>query len=85
MSDSALQTTLREMRAFFGRPRVFVIMAAVGLILGLSGPFQTFDYFLLVPRIVYWLAIAVTTFIAGSFFWHLGRACHRELARRELL
>jgi hypothetical protein len=40
-------------------------IAAVALILGLAGPFGTFEQLELVPRIAYWAVIAFTTYAIG--------------------
>lgn len=68
MSDSALQLTLREMRTLASAPRAMGVMVAVIVILGISGPFQTFAHLAIGPRLAYWAAMAVFTFAAGSFF-----------------
>lgn len=68
MSDSALQLTLREMRTLFTAPRAIGVMVAVIAMLGISGPFQTFEYLPTGPRLAYWAAMAVSTFVTGSFF-----------------
>jgi hypothetical protein len=73
--SNPLHLTLREMQSLFRRPNALIGLGAVGLILGVSGPFQTFDQLLLVPRIIYWLAMTFVTFsvgaISGAFFLHL--------------
>ena len=43
-------------------------MGAVVLVLGLSGPFGTFDAFRIGPRLVYWAVMAVASFAVGNFF-----------------
>ena len=43
-------------------------MAVVVLILGISGPFQTFQYFPIGPRLAYWAVMGVVTFGVGNFF-----------------
>jgi len=47
-------------------PRVWVALAALALILGLSGPFGTESAMRLAPRIGYWGLIAVVTYFSGS-------------------
>ncbi len=68
MKDSALQLTLRELRGVFTSPRAWAGMGLVILILGFSGPFQTFQVLSLGPRMVYWAIMGITTFAIGSFF-----------------
>ncbi len=65
MSDSHLQSTLREMRRHFSDPRVLGAMAIVGLIMGFAGPFGTFELLDLLPRLAYWLAIVGATYGVG--------------------
>lgn len=67
MNDSSLKLTLREMQVFLGSPKTIVGVLTVGLLLGMVGPFQTFEHLSLVPRLAYWTLISVLTFCAGSF------------------
>ena len=62
MKDTLPQLALRELQGSFTSPRLLTGMAAVGLVLGLSGPFNTAEAFGLAQRIVYWLAMVVLTF-----------------------
>lgn len=66
MNRRPLQLALRELQVAFTSPRVLVGMAAVSLILGLSGPFNTFTEFGMGQRIVYWLAMVVLTYAVGQ-------------------
>lgn len=65
MSDSRLQSTLREMRRHFSDPRVLGAIAIVGLIMGVAGPFGTYELLDLLPRLIYWLVIVGTTYGVG--------------------
>lgn len=65
MTDRTLQFTLREWWQFVSAPRALVVVAAVGLVLGLSGPFGTFETMSPLPRLGYWLLIAFLTFGIG--------------------
>lgn len=60
-----LHLTLREMRENLSAPRPLAVLGLVSLILGLSGPFQTFELLELIPRLVYWTAICMLTYLAG--------------------
>ena len=62
MDGTPLQLALREMRDTFSSPRMLTGMAAVAVVLGLSGPFGTAQQLGLAQRLVYWLAIVVTTY-----------------------
>jgi len=59
-------SALREMRSVLTNQRALVAMAGAGLLLGLSGPFQTGDVLGLGQRLLYWVAVAVSTFTVGS-------------------
>lgn len=67
MNNSLLHLTYREMRDTFFKPRPLGILALVSLVLGLSGPFQTFEFLAPVQRVIYWTAICTFTFTAGQF------------------
>lgn len=60
-----LHLTLREMRENLSAPRPLAVLGLVSLVLGMSGPFQTFELLELVPRLVYWTAICTLTYLAG--------------------
>lgn len=64
MTDNALQFTKRELQRTFFAPRFWAALAATALLLGLVGPFGTFDLPLL-PRIAYWSGIALATWFTG--------------------
>ncbi len=55
------------MRSIFTSIRAWAVMVGVVLVLGLSGPFGTFEALELPQRLVYWAVIGVTTFGAGAF------------------
>jgi len=61
----ALQLALREMQAHFGDRRVLASMAVVAAILGVAGPFGTFEMWNLGARLAYWAAIVVSTYGVG--------------------
>jgi hypothetical protein len=41
-------------------------MALVALILGVAGPFGTYQYLATAPRLVYWLAVVIATYGLGA-------------------
>jgi hypothetical protein len=59
-------TALREVRADLSERNVLVGIVALGLILGLSGPFDTLRLLSFGPRVVYWLVVVVLTYAVGS-------------------
>ncbi|WP_374619334.1 LytTR family DNA-binding domain-containing protein [Devosia sp.] len=65
MNGKALQITLREMQRHFSDPRILVGLVVVGALLGITGPFGTFASLETVPRLAYWLAVAVGTYGTG--------------------
>lgn len=56
------------MRDLFTSIRAWAVIVGVVLVLGLSGPFGTFEALDLPQRLFYWVSVGVTTFAAGSFF-----------------
>jgi len=67
VNTSVLQSTLREVRAFLTSRSALVAMLAAGLVLGLSGPFDTLaaiPNFL--ARSAYWIAVVCTTMVIGT-------------------
>ncbi|WP_421915223.1 LytTR family DNA-binding domain-containing protein [Mesorhizobium sp.] len=65
MKDTLVHSTLREMQALLLSPRFWGALVAVSAILGLTGPFGTYQELQLLPRCAYWLALALVTFVAG--------------------
>ena len=61
-----IRFALREMQRQARTPRVWVTLAALALILGLSGPFGTESAMRLAPRIGYWGLIAIVTYFSGN-------------------
>ncbi|MGX5831657.1 LytTR family DNA-binding domain-containing protein [Mesorhizobium sp. 43Arga] len=66
-----MHSTLREMQALLFSPRFWGALLAVSAILGLTGPFGTFEQLDALPRFAYWLALALATFTAGYFAMRL--------------
>lgn len=67
MIGKVFQLTLREMRELFTSPRALAVMTIVGLLLGLIGPFNTFEYFRPATRVGYWLFIVFSCYFVGAF------------------
>lgn len=65
VNNAALPSTLRDLRLHLTRPRVAVVMAGVAIILGLSGPFDTWAVLPLLPRMAYWALVVICTYAAG--------------------
>jgi len=64
---NALQLTLREMRSLFTAPKTLAAMLILGVMLGLVGPFSTFEFFEPVPRVAYWIGMVFFGYGAGAF------------------
>ncbi|MDO6964177.1 LytTR family DNA-binding domain-containing protein [Rhizobium alvei] len=64
MNDSFLQSTLRELKIFTGSSRFWITFAAVVLLFGVTGPFDTSSKLQFGPRLAYWLLVH---FCAWSF------------------
>jgi len=67
------------MRGAFTAPKVLGGLAIAAVLLGVSGPFQTFEAFALPARLAYWLTICTLTFAAGFF---AGTFVEQALERR---
>ncbi len=65
MSTSPTQHALREMRQTFSKPIAQIILVAVIVLLGLSGPFGTLENISFGPRLAYWAVIVPVTFAVG--------------------
>lgn len=65
--NTALQSTLREMRALSSDARIWIALAMLALVIGLIGPFGTFE--MAIPaRLGYWSGVVLVTAITGTFF-----------------
>ena len=53
------------MQALLFSPRFWGALLAVSAILGVTGPFGTFEQLAVLPRFAYWLALALATFTSG--------------------
>lgn len=67
VADSPLHLALRELRADFTNRNGLIALAGVGVLLGISGPFQTFDLLHFMPRTLYWLIVTYVTYGMGAF------------------
>lgn len=65
MTESPLQSTKRELQQMAVSSRLWAALVSAALVLGLAGPFGTFEELRLLPRLAYWAAIVVTTYFAG--------------------
>jgi len=66
VTNRPAQLALRDLRAEFSRPTTLFALAGVGLVLGVSGPFDTLNLLGLLPRIAYWIVVVIATYATGS-------------------
>lgn len=66
MADGFAQFTLRRLRTHLSDYRVQVVVLGVGLMLGVSGPFETGEVMRFLPRIAYWVCIVASTYVIGG-------------------
>ncbi|MFK8032582.1 MAG: LytTR family DNA-binding domain-containing protein [Hyphomicrobiales bacterium] len=81
MTDGFFPSALRELRGDLTKRPVIVGMLALGAILGISGPFDTFSLLPAVPRIAYWTSIVVLAFATGSLVHALVHAALQKYSR----
>lgn len=65
MSEPTLQFTLRQWWHEVTRPKALVATLVIGFVVGLSGPFGTFETMQPGFRVFYWLLVAFGTFCVG--------------------
>ncbi len=65
MRGTVLQSTKRELQAAVRSPLLWAALAAAALVLGLAGPFGTYDGLALPGRLAYWAFVAVVTWFTG--------------------
>lgn len=65
VTDTALHLALREVHALLRRPVFWAVIGLLSLVLGLSGPFGTYDSQSTLPRLGYWAVIVVLTSLVG--------------------
>lgn len=66
--DNALQFTMREMQRVATSPLPWAALAGAALVLGMVGPFGTYESLRLPARLAYWAAIVVSTYFLGFAF-----------------
>lgn len=74
VSDTPLQSTLRQLHAAYRDPIALAVMVGIGIVAGITGPFSTFEHLAPAPRLFYWLAIVLGTYGAGLVGANLARA-----------
>lgn len=81
MTDGTLPLALRELRTNLTSRPALVGMLGLGVILGISGPFDTYTVMGVVPRMMYWTFVVVLTYCTGSL---VSTLIHRALNKRSI-
>lgn len=68
MSDTMLQSTLRELRTLLSRPRLWLVFALVVGLFVVTGPFGTYERLALPTRLGYWLMLHTATWSTALVF-----------------
>ena len=66
MFDRLFPSAVRELRSELTSRPAIVGMIAVGVILGISGPFDTLRVLPAVPRVLYWIIVVFVTYSVGT-------------------
>lgn len=66
MTDRPLHFTKRELQRLLFEPRFWAAIAGASLLLGLVGPFGTYEGLRLPARLAYWAVTVVATYLAGA-------------------
>ncbi len=83
VNDSPLRLAMRDLQQVFSRPSPWVILGAVIVAAGLSGPFGTLHSLGFGARLVYWAVIGLVTLFSGWLFsqWTVIALMRRGAAR----
>ncbi|MBB5723336.1 hypothetical protein FHS72_002976 [Loktanella ponticola] len=65
VDQQVIPFALRELRDRYNERNTIVAIVSLGLILGISGPFNTITMLTLAPRTLYWLFVVATTYAVG--------------------
>lgn len=66
MTDGPVHFTKRELQRWFFAPSFWAAIAGASVLLGLIGPFGTYDALPLPGRVAYWAATVVSTYFIGG-------------------
>jgi DNA-binding LytR/AlgR family response regulator len=66
VNDSPLQSTLRELQGLSRDARFWTVLAVIALIVGLVGPFGTYQVLAVAPRLAYWGVVVLGTALTGT-------------------
>lgn len=71
MNKHLFTSTLRELRTEFSNRNLWIILIGASVVIGLSGPFETFTHLPTLPRLLYWTLIVISTYVIGSAVSHV--------------
>lgn len=71
MNKHLFTITLRELRTEFSNRNVWIALIGASVVIGLSGPFETFTRLPTLPRLLYWTLIVISTYVIGTAVSHL--------------
>lgn len=80
VTDRLSPSALRKWRDDLTKRPVVIGMLAMGMLLGISGPFDTLRLLPALPRILYWITVVVLTFATGSL---VNTIVHAALRKRS--
>ena len=79
MTDRLFPSALRELRHDLNQRPIIVGVLGLGVILGISGPFDTLGVLPALPRVLYWITVVALTFTTGHL---IGSLIHAALRGR---
>jgi DNA-binding LytR/AlgR family response regulator len=80
VNDTPMQSTLRELQGLARDGRAWVVLIILSLVVGLIGPFGTYEAMAVLPRLAYWGAVVLGTSAVGT----LGASFFERLLERHL-
>jgi len=91
VNDTPLHFALRRTQARFSAARTWISIGVVGVLIGLLGPFGTYESMALAGRVAYWLANAAGGYLIGFFAvvlaqrWRKPQAIWRQTVQAGLV
>jgi hypothetical protein len=65
VTDTPLHFTKRELQRLFFEPKLWAGLSAAAVVLGIIGPFTTYDELRLPGRLAYWAVVTVSTYFTA--------------------
>jgi len=67
VNDHLFSSALRALQTDLCRRNTWVAIAGISIVLGISGPFETYTVLPLISRLLYWSLVVVSSYVTGSF------------------